>query len=311
MDLVVNQYIERSQLPDEAIFLETFPDLNLEKDQTYFYYYEKLKQLQQACQCKKNPCSCNTGLCNSVSAQNLNSISDGSHGLERHEFWKEIYSQSTIEKEVLDAQMENLVRIARNKTSSKHYGTLPAGIQFQIDSMLIKDVPLVDWRRVLKLFAESSSKTKVKNTLKRPSKRYGTTPGIKIKHQQKLLIAIDTSGSISDEEYQDFFSELYHIWKRGTVVQVVECDTHIQHIYFYRGTSPKIIHGGGGTDFNDPIRYANDDFHPDALIYFTDGSACVPHITPKSPVLWVISKTGITPNDEIFKQLPGRKAKLQ
>ena len=39
MDLVVNQYIERAQLPDESIFLETFPELNLEVDQTYFYYY--------------------------------------------------------------------------------------------------------------------------------------------------------------------------------------------------------------------------------------------------------------------------------
>lgn len=304
MDLVVNQYIERSQLPDEAIFLETFPDLDLEKDQTYFYYYEKLKQLQSDCDCK-------TGLCDSISAKNLNNISKGSHGLERHEFWNEIFTQTTIEKDILDAQMENLIRIAHNKTSAKHFGTLPSGIQLHINNLLIKETPLVDWRRVLKLFSESSSKTRVKNTLKRPSKRYGTTPGIKIKHHQKLLVALDTSGSISQEEYQVFFSELYHIWRRGSIVQVVECDASIQHTYFYKGTPPKIIHGGGGTDFNAPIQYANEVFNPDALIYFTDGYAAVPHVVPKVPVLWVISKNGISPTDAMFTNLKGRKAKLQ
>ena len=170
---------------------------------------------------------------------------------------------------------------------------------------------MVDWRRVLKLFSESSSKTKIKNTLKRPSKRYGTTPGIKIKHHQKLLIAIDTSGSISEEEYHDFFSELYHIWKRGSIVRVVECDAEIQHVYDYKGITPKVIHGGGGTDFNPPIVYANNVFNPDALIYFTDGHAAVPTVQAKVPVLWVISREGITPNDEIFENLIGRKANLQ
>lgn len=304
MDLVVNQYIERIQLPTESIFLETFPELNLEKDQTYFYYYEKLKVLQEDC---KNGC----GLCDSVAGKNLGSISGSSHGLERHELWKEIYDQTKIEKEVLDAQMENLIRIATNKTTSKQFGLLPAGVQQQVNDILIKEQPLVDWRRVLKLFSESSSKTKIKNTLKRPSKRYGTTPGIKIKHHQKLLIAIDTSGSISEEEYHDFFSELYHIWKRGSIVRVVECDAEIQHVYDYKGITPKVIHGGGGTDFNPPIVYANNIFNPDALIYFTDGYAAVPTVQAKVPVLWVISREGITPNDEIFENLIGRKAKLQ
>ena len=304
MDLVVNQYIERNLLPDESIFLETFPELNLEKDKTYFYYYEKLKQLQ-------NDCDCKSGLCDSVAAQNLAGISAGSHGLDRHGLWKEIYVQTKIEKGILDAQIENLIRIAQHKTSSKHFGSLPAGIQQHINNLLIKEQPLVDWRRVLKLFSESSSKTRVKNTLKRPSKRYGTTPGIKIKHHQKLLIAVDTSGSISQEEYQDFFSELYHIWKRGSIVQVVECDATIHHTYFYKGVVPKVIHGGGGTDFNAPIQYANDVFNPDALIYFTDGHAAVPHVVPKVPILWVISRNGINPRDEMFKNLQGRKAKLQ
>ncbi len=304
MDLVVNQYIERAQLPDESIFLETFPELNLLPDQTYYYYYKELERLQQNC-------NCNGNLSGSTSAQNLANIADNSHGLERHGQWREIYTKSNIDKDLIDAFTENLIRIAHDKTPIKAIGSLPAGIQIQLKTLLIKSLPLVDWRRVLKLFAESSAKTRVKNTLKRPSKRYGTTPGIKIKHFQKLLVAIDTSGSIGKSEYEQFFNELYHIWRRGAEIMVVECDAKIQKNYIYKGITPDVIHGGGGTDFNDPIRFGNEKYQPDGLIYFTDGYAATPTVTPVFPILWVISSDGIKAEDEIFEALPGRKAKLQ
>jgi predicted metal-dependent peptidase len=304
MDLVVNQYIERAQLPDESIFLTTFPELNLLPDQTYFYYYKELEKLQQNC-------NNNGNLKDSISAKNLASIGDNTHGLERHEQWREIFEKSKIDKDLIDAFTENLIRIAHDKTPLKSIGTLPAGIQIQLKNVLFKPTPLVDWRRILKLFAESSAKTRVKNTLKRTSKRYGTTPGIKIKHFQKLLVAIDTSGSIGKTEYEVFFSELYHIWRRGAEIQVVECDATIQKTYLYKGETPNVIHGGGGTDFNDPIRFGNEKYRPDGLIYFTDGYAAVPTITPVFPILWVISPEGLPPDAELFEQLPGRKAKLQ
>jgi predicted metal-dependent peptidase len=301
MDLVVNQYIERNQLPEESIFLETFPELNLDKEQGYHYYYRKLEELQK---------NCNSVYKNSVAANNLACIEKSSHGLDRHELWKDIYSLNNIDKEILDAQLENLINIAHNKTPLKLFSALPAGIQMQINNILIKPKALVDWRRVLKLFSESSSKTRVKNTLKRPSKRFGTVPGIKIKHHQKLLVALDTSGSISKKEYEVFFTELYHIWRRGTVIQVLECDAKIQQQYNYNGITPAIVHGGGGTDFNAPLKYANEIFHPDGLIYFTDGVAATPNVVPRFQLLWVITKQGITADSEAFKNLPGRKAKL-
>jgi predicted metal-dependent peptidase len=301
MDLVVNQYIERNQLPDESIFLETFPELNLDNEQGYPYYYCKLEELQK---------NCNGLYKNSIAANNLGCIEKSSHGLDRHELWKDIYSLNNIDKEILNAQLENLINIAHNKTPLKLFSTLPAGIQMQINNILIKPKALVDWRRVLKLFSESSSKTRVKNTLKRPSKRFGTIPGIKIKHHQKLLVALDTSGSISKKEYEVFFTELYHIWRRGTVIQVVECDAKIQQQYNYNGVTPTMVRGGGGTDFNAPLKYANEIFHPDGVIYFTDGIAATPSVVPRFQLLWVITKEGITADSEEFKRLPGRKAKL-
>jgi predicted metal-dependent peptidase len=168
----------------------------------------------------------------------------------------------------------------------------------------------VDWRRVVKLFSESSSKTKVKNTMKRPSKRFGTVPGIKIKKLKKLLIAVDTSGSVEKQDFEVFFGEIYHLWRQGAEIKVVECDMVIQREYDYRGKTPDFVLGRGGTDFNEPIRFANRVFQPDGLIYFTDGFARKPEIAPRCPLLWVITKNGLPPESDEFKLLPGRKAKL-
>ncbi|WP_405409855.1 DUF2201 family putative metallopeptidase [Maribacter sp. Asnod1-A12] len=301
MDIVVNQFIERNQLPDESIFLETFPELQLEKDRTHHYYYDKLIELKN---------ELNGKFKDSEAAKNYNNIQETSHGLNRHDKWVEIYSQNNIDKSLTEAQIENLINIANKKTSVKVFGNLPAGLRSWLEQILIKPKPLVDWRRVVKLFSESSCKTKIRTTLKRPSKRFGTVPGIKIKKLKKLLIAIDTSGSIHKSELADFFNEVYHIWRQGAEIEVVECDVVINRSYAYKGVTPTFVTGGGGTDFNAPIEYGNKTFKPDGLIYFTDGVAPKPKTHSRFPILWVISKEGIETDSNDFKKLPGRKAKL-
>jgi predicted metal-dependent peptidase len=167
---------------------------------------------------------------------------------------------------------------------------------------------VVNWRRILKLFANSSSRTKVRNTLRRPSKRYGTNPGIQVKKKQKVLIAIDTSGSIQMDELKEFFNEVYHIWKQGAQVKVVECDTIIHQTYNYRGKTPEKVSGGGGTAFEAPIKYANEEYRPDALVYFTDGYGSNPNIKSNCPILWLLSKNGS--DVSYISDFQGRKVKM-
>jgi predicted metal-dependent peptidase len=301
MDIVVNQYIDKLQLPDECIFINDFPELDFKKDQSWRYYFEKLKYLSQNLEGEFK---------GSVSAKVLQSIEPNTHGLDRHIYWEHLYDQDTIEKSLLDAQIENLINIAHAKTPVKSYGNLPAGIKAYLDNILFKPKALVDWRRVVKLFSESSSKTKIHNTLKRPSKRYGSVPGIKVKRIRKLLIAIDTSSSITKAEVSIFFNEVFHIWRQGAEILIVECDTKVNRSYKFNGTPPDFIYGRGGTNFNPPIEFGNSLFNPDGLIYFTDGVAPLPKTKARFPLLWVISKNGIQAESQEFKSLPGRKAKL-
>jgi predicted metal-dependent peptidase len=299
MDIVVNQYIDKLLLPAESIFIEDFPELNFEKDHSWRYYYHKLLDLRD---------NLDTRYKDTQAASVFASIKENSHGLDRHVTWEEVYLQPGTEHELVKIHIDNLLNIAHNKTPLKSYGSLPAGLKAYLESILIKPKPLVDWRRVIKLFSESSSKTKVKNTIRRPSKRFGTVPGIKIRKMKKLLVAVDTSGSISGQELAQFFNEIYHIWRQGAVIKIVECDAVVQNVYSYKGIAPGFVKGRGGTDFDPVIAYGNKEFLPDGLIYFTDGIAPAPKNQPRFPLLWVISSNGIL--SEEFSKFPGRKAKL-
>ena len=301
MDLVVNQYVMKEKLPEDSIFLSTFPELNLEKDKSWTYYYTKLMHLKEN---NENEFG------GSMAMDSLNEIQSDSHGMERHILWEDFKKLTPTNQSLAEGILDNLLIMGAGKTSRKSYGLLPRQVITMLSIIQVREAPLVDWKRVLKLFSESSSKTRIQNTLRRRSKRYGTFPGIKIRKLKKLLVAIDTSGSVSLEEISKFFSEIYHIWNNGAIIRVVECDAEIASAYDYKGITPEFISGRGGTSFYPPIQYSNDVFLADAIIYFTDGYAPVPTIRSRSPILWIFTKNGLSPKDELFSKFPGRKAKF-
>ncbi len=336
-DLVVNQYIERNQLIDGAVFLEKFPEMKFLPDQAVGYYYNKLLDLYNE-QMKKqekenknqNDCDCegdgesegnktgeNKGKGGgktkkekpNISWENLkNFLREDNPNQGQHKFWRNVQDLPSAEREIAEQAINQALARTIQRTKSDQFGKLPAGLQQYLNEFTQSQVPLVNWKRLLKIFATSSVRTYVKNTLRRPSKRYGTTPGIKIVKKHKLLIAIDTSGSINMIELEEFFSEIYHIWRSGAEIRVVECDTHIHSNYLYTGKAPKTVKGGGGTAFEQPLLYANEEFHPDALIYFTDGYGAAPSVLSRCPVMWLLSKGGA--DIEGMKDFLGRKLKM-
>ena len=130
--------------------------------------------------------------------------------------------------------------------------------------------------------------------MKRFSKRFGTRPGIKIKRFQKLAVAIDTSGSINIDDFNDFFGEIHSMWRFGAEIDVLECDADVQKKYSYRGRTPKFVHGGGGTSFDPVFEHirSNRFERYDGCIYLTDGYAPEPKIKPPCKVFWCITKDG-------------------
>lgn len=299
-DLVVNQYVERPMLPDDSIFLESFPDLALQAGQTWYYYYKKLEDLRQG---RGGTAS------GSPDQELLNNIRSDSHGMERHQPWREIRSRSELERDAAEMHLDSLMRTAHQRTSAHAWGALPGEVRELLEKQLLRPPATFPWRLLLRLFAESASRTRLKNTIKRPSKRYGTVPGIRIRHRQRLLVAIDTSGSIGTDDLAVFFQEIFHLWRAGAQVDVLETDTKVYRQYPYHGNTPDLVTGRGGTDFNDALEYANRDY-PDGLIFFTDGYADKPRVRPRIPVLWVITRRGLEPKQLAWAGLPGRKVKM-
>ena len=295
MDMIVNQYIDHAQLPLSPILIENYSDLHLKRDQDVQYYYEKLLSAYRGHGSAKTLLQLQL---------DLGKFTKGEIG--DHHSWEKLSSsqQKIIENNVDQTVRNTLLRI--NKTTA--FGVLPAGLKAYLEAIQQNAKPFVNWKRILRLFATSSQRTYLKNTIRRPSKRYGTTPGIKVKHKNKLLVAIDTSGSVSNHELMTFFGEIYHIYRQGAEIMIVECDTKIQKQYLYHGKTPSFITGRGGTDFNAPIRFANDVYHPDAIIYFTDGYASTPKEKPRAPILWLITQAGIKKDE--WNSFPGRKVKM-
>ncbi len=299
-DLVVNQYIARLQLPEDSIFLESFPDLYLSAGQTWFYYYKKIEELQRGA---------GGSSAGSPSAETLQKIRSDSHGLERHQPWQEIRSRSELENNVLETQLDSLMRTAHQRTNAHAWGNLPGELRELMQNRLFRPPAEINWRGILRLFAGSAARTQLRNTMQRPSKRFGTVPGVKIRRRQRLLLALDTSGSIGVEDLEPFFNEIFHLWRAGAQVDIVECDTRITRRYAYQGAVPDAVEGRGGTNFTEPLELANRE-RPDALLYFTDGFAEPPLFAPQVPVLWVISRRGLETSHPTWRKLPGKKLKL-
>ncbi|HHG84034.1 MAG TPA: hypothetical protein ENJ82_04730, partial [Bacteroidetes bacterium] len=306
-DLVVNQYISETQLPKGRVHLGLFPTLNLQAEMTADYYYGKLIALYQKNQTngppeikpaegdssspqenassdQQKPNARETSLNPDAepekdeSWENLkNLLQEGDEWQAKHGMWEELENLPTAIQDIMEQGLDQaIVNTLDRMKGSDHWGKLPLGLRSFLLDFERSLIPAVNWKRVLRVFAQSSSRTFIKNTIRRPSKRYGSTPGIKVKSRHRVLVALDTSCSVSAEELNEFFDEIHHLFRRGAEILIVECDATIQATYPYRGQAPSMVKGGGGTLFDPPIIYGNNIFRPDAIIYFTDGFAPLP-----------------------------------
>ena len=249
------------------------------------------------------------------SQKNLTKFMTNPNNKEMHGTWKDISKLDKGKKEFANSWVDNTIREVANKLDrssisdrNKWRGTLPAGLVAYIDELIASMTPSVNWRRYLRRFAANGQRSYLKTTIKKRSKRFGTIPGIRIKTECKVLIAIDTSGSVDNESLAEFFSEIRWIWKSKADVKIVECDTEIGKIWNYKGKFPGEITGRGGTDFNAPVIYANKEYKPDVMIYFTDGYA-PPPIKSKAPIMWLICKEGGKEVEEM-EEFQGIKIKM-
>jgi predicted metal-dependent peptidase len=295
MDMEINQYIDKDWLPTGGIDIDNYEDLNLERKAGCRYYYDKLNQFQD--EKDKNGTCGNEGM-----DRLLDQVASGD--IPDHSTWEEFDNLSEAEKKLIEKQIQKVLADAKEQTIKKR-GNVPGEIEGVI---IIEEIvaPKFDWRGYIRRFTGVSTKVFTKKIRRKENRRFSDNPGLKIKMKQHMLLAIDTSGSVSDSELQEFMGEIHHIYKVGVDVTVVQCDTSIRSIEPYKGKHEINVAGRGGTEFDPVLDYYNANQKKyTSLVYFTDGE-CYTSVVPKGNVLWVLSE-----RSHMNESLPGKVIKLE
>lgn len=300
-DLEINQYIDSTWLPEGGITMETFPTLKLDPKAGTNYYYKALLQNYNS----PNP---DPGLKSLMDRQNGNGQGTDGNGNpvqgDLHPTWKEFDKMSEAEKKLIVSQAEHILKETAVQ-SQKSRGTIPGELKAKIDELFEIKEEVFNWKAYFRRKLGSSNEIYTKKSQRKLSKRFEDNAGIKIKQKHHLLVGIDTSGSVSNSELMEFFSEIHHIYKAGAKVTIIECDTKINSIYQYKGKFTGEVVGRGGTDFDPVIEYYNKNAHLfTSLVFFTDGGAPI-NLRPKKQMMWVISSNG-----GYTDEFPGHKIKI-
>jgi predicted metal-dependent peptidase len=118
-----------------------------------------------------------------------------------------------------------------------------------------------------------------------------------------IVVALDTSGSISRPEIQEFIDEVDALKSQLRVhVSVHACDMrpHPNGPWEFAEWQPlqlpEDLSGGGGTRFTPVFAWLDDAaIKPDCLIYFTDALGEFPSAAPDYPVMWLVKGNGKVP----------------
>ena len=308
-DLVVNQYVAPWPLPGAHITLDTFLHLKLQPYKSLDYYYEKILGLYQELMKMENSedqsseggspeikISKGEARKNKEAKESMDALKSflNDDDYYRNDQWEEdaIKELSKTEITILQEAVEEFIEKIRKQHPEVGFGKLPGNSRRGIGKFTKAKKESVNWKSALKIFSQKSGSSKLGWTKKRRSKRYGTIPGTKILRCRKMVVALDTSGSIGQELLSQFFMEINSIYKMGTRITVIECDAAVQQSYEYKGKMNPDVKGYGGTNFDPVFEFITKGPKVDGCIYLTDGFGPTPKIVPRCKVLWVISPRG-------------------
>lgn len=280
MDIVVNQYLDN--LPPYSTTLKGVNlkyNLNMEAYNTLEYYAEKIQSeldlMEENDEGEEDD------------SQMTNSMVESYNPEKIHDMWQE--SDEFDEK--------TLREFAEKVINASQKGTIPSQVESLIAN-LKNSQGEIPWNIMLKKLmgtVESNKKKTITRRNRRQPNRLDLRGEIR-NHKSEIAVAIDISGSISNEEFKQAIKEVLSIVKNyNHEITIIECDKEVKRVYKAKSVRDikKRLTSGGATKFTPVFEYANNT-KCNLLIYFTDGKGERKlEVVPREyRTLWVISGRG-------------------
>ena len=204
-----------------------------------------------------------------------------------HEDWDD--APEDVKAMARERMKESVKKAAQEAGQSSNWGSMTSQMREQIMERIQTKL---DWRKMLRYFVKTSQKANKQSSMKHINKRYPYIhAGRKTSRTAKIAIAIDQSGSVSDEMLALFFSELNSLAKFAEFT-VIPFDTEVDESLVYtwkKGENKKWERVmSGGTCFDAPTKYVNSKGF-DGMLVLTDMMAPKP-ISCKCQRMWLTTK---------------------
>lgn len=248
MDIAINQYL--MYLPSWSAKLENVKlayNIDLKEDQTMEQYAYKIQK--------------------AIDKKNKKEDKFEEKYSKIHEIWDDM-------NEVID--MEQMEEIIKKIAVNSFKGKVPESIGILMKAL--NNVPEITWKdylkRIIGTLPEGHKKTITRKDRRQPYRL--DIRGRLSNRIVKVLIAIDISGSMTDQEIEKSMTEILSIVRNYPFeISVVECDDNIKRIYKVKNIKDvkEKINTKGGTKYSPVFQYIYDKKLRDSVvIFFTDGA---------------------------------------
>lgn len=200
-------------------------------------------------------------------------------------------SPAKTKSEITAIEAKAKQELAQAMTVAKQMGTLPAGMERLIETLL---EPKVDWHEALARHMSDIAHNDY--SFSKPNLRYAASgfilPSLHNIEMGEMVLIADTSMSMDKGLLDMIAGEMQDIASSfNSKITVIYVDTKVQGVDVIEPDdifklNPK---GGGGTSFVPAFPYMEaNDITPRAIVYFTDGHCSEFPDEPEAPVMWAV-----------------------
>ncbi len=201
-----------------------------------------------------------------------------------------LWDEDELMTEKVNHEIENAQR-------TNQWGSLSGDLKDLIESTLVSKQ---NFRAILSQFRMTILSAKRHLTRMRPNRRYGfDAMGSQYAYSTRLLVAVDVSGSVSNDEIKKFLAVINRFFKQGIEhIEVIQFDSQIttdKPLAIKQATKSIHISGRGGTNFQPAIDFYYEHEEYDGLVFLTDGYAPQPTLPDDKrhkPLAWILTPGG-------------------